>query len=64
MKWYVIVGNVGTVLEAFDGAMAIAAFKHWRTSSIEGFGRAAGEQVTLMRDDEIQMEHQPEEELE
>ena len=57
MKYQVIVGNVGTVLDTDNGAQANVQFGQWRTASKEGWGRAGGEQVTLMKDGEPKREH-------
>jgi hypothetical protein len=48
----VIVGNLGTVHTGTVKARAIRKFRLYKGFSIDGIGRAAGENVTLMRDDE------------
>lgn len=52
MKYQVIVGNVGTVLDTDDQAKATATFQEYVWKSVEQDGRVSGEPVTLMRDGE------------
>ena len=56
-RWQCIVGNIGTVYDGTSEAEARDMFATYVTQSSTGYGRAAGEPVTLMRDDEIVAEH-------
>lgn len=49
----VIVGNVGTVYDGTDAAVAQTKFHTYIEASKSDVGRASGESVTLMRDGEI-----------
>ncbi len=61
MKTYgVIVSNIGTVYApGFDRREAYATFRDYQQQSRDGYGRAAGETVTLMVDGEIAKEYRP-----
>lgn len=59
MEYELIVGNVGVVLRTTSGFEARNEFYRWRKASQDGVGRAGGERVTLMRDDEPFMDHVP-----
>lgn len=48
----VIVGNLGNVHEGFNARNARKAFASYVSDSKANYGRAAGENVTLMREDE------------
>jgi hypothetical protein len=51
----VVVGNIGTVVDSKEkGAYTIArkAFEEYRQMSKDGYGRAAGEDVTWLMDGE------------
>ena len=62
--WTVLVGNIGKVYTG-DYDTAVQQFLLYRTASVEGGGRAAGEEVTLMDPlGEIHREHLPAEHLE
>jgi hypothetical protein len=50
--WEVIVGNIGSVYSGTDETLARATFATYKQNSIDNYGRAAGEDVTLMRNDE------------
>ncbi len=60
--WTVIVGNVGQV---YKGVEQEARFEYadWCALSTGGVGRAAGEPVTLLKDDVIVLEYNPEGDL-
>ena len=58
-NYEVIVGNLGRVHEGSVGKVAHAEFKEYRDRSIANNGRAGGESVVLMRDDEIIAEYDP-----
>jgi hypothetical protein len=56
-RYQVIVGNIGTV---YDGDNMIGANLHYgiyKGKSLSDDGRASGEDVTLMDNDEIKFEH-------
>jgi hypothetical protein len=63
-RWEVYVGNIGRVYTGTDGNKAKAAFEHYSLMSVKGEGRAAGESVTLMMNDEIVDEWQGRDESE
>ena len=51
--WYqVIVGNIGEVYDGDNKAEARESYREYYAQSREGYGRAAGESVTLMVDNE------------
>lgn len=54
----VIVGNVGTVYSGVDKLRAEAQYDTYVKDSQDGYGRAAYENVALMRDGELLEEHQ------
>lgn len=56
-KWEVVVGNVGKVYDDLSEEGAKATYKAYVDISKSGDGRAGGETVTLLRDDEIVEEH-------
>ena len=53
----VIVGNIGKTYEgeSFDDARII--FLEYKTASLNNYGRAAGEDVTIFENDEIVRSH-------
>jgi hypothetical protein len=53
----VIVGNVGIVYDGQSDMEASYSFNEYRAQSREGYGRAAGESVTWLRDGEIYKEY-------
>ena len=53
----VIVGNIGTVYAGNNYMRAMCTFSEYRKQSKAGYGRAAGEPVTLFHNGEIKMEH-------
>ncbi len=48
--YQVVVGNIGTVYDGLSREMAENSFKDYRELSRSGYGRAAGEMVTLFED--------------
>ncbi len=58
-QYQVIVGNIGTVYSGKDYTEAKATYAHYVEQSKAPFGRASGEQVTLLEDDEIKAEYNP-----
>jgi hypothetical protein len=57
-RFQVIVGNVGTVYDGDDEAQAIVEHSQYCVSSRVSSGRCAGESVVLMKDGDIEKEHQ------
>lgn len=57
--WYVVVGNIGTVLSTDDETEARGCYASYCEDSTVGHGRARGECVILMRDDDIVAEIAP-----
>lgn len=55
--YQVIVGNIGIVYEGPNDFEAIREYNTYVSQSKENYGRAAGEPITLLRDDEIYKEH-------
>jgi hypothetical protein len=58
----VIVGNIGTVYSGDNLEHATAIFDSYVAQSRSTFGRAAGESVTLLQDDDIIREYEVEHE--
>jgi hypothetical protein len=56
-KYVVIVGNIGTVHEGNNPVDACKVYGQYKRLSVDKVGRAAGESVVLMRDDEPMHEH-------
>ena len=56
----VTVGNIGTVYRGALETTARTEFNEYVRLSKAGFGRVAGEPVTLFKDGEIIKEHAPE----
>lgn len=52
-KYQVIVGNIGTVYDGDDYNAAKMEYNDYRSASLQGYGRAAGEEVTMFDDGEI-----------
>jgi len=48
MRYQVVVGNVGSVLDTDDGVLAHKTFSEWVEISKRGEGRAAGEDVHVL----------------
>lgn len=57
VNYEVIVGNIGTVHRGHSKQEAEKHYREYVSQSKEGYGRAAGEGVALMADDEIVKEH-------
>ena len=53
----VIVGNIGCVYRGFDEDKAAQVYAEYVEQSKSGYGRAAGETVTLLIEDDIIKEH-------
>lgn len=53
----VIVGNIGTVYSGTNGFEANTKFATYSGQSKSNYGRAAGEDVTIMKDGEITREY-------
>lgn len=60
-RFQVIVGNIGTVHSSNNWGMACKDYGDYKKQSKDGYGRAAGEPVTMMKDGEIEFEHIPNE---
>ncbi len=56
-QWEVIVGNIGKVWSGTNGFIANRTYGLYIRHSKNGDGRAAGEPVTLFRDNEIRKEY-------
>lgn len=56
----VIVSNIGTVYDGHSGETARDTYREYVAMSKAGRGRAGGESVTLMKDDDILTEYQGE----
>ncbi len=56
-EYTVLVGNVGTVHRGNDRPTAEAIYNQYVELSVSGLGRAAFEDVTLLRDGEPMLEH-------
>jgi len=61
IRYEVIVGNIGTVYDGSDRDEAEDTFDEYVRQSKSGRGRAGGESVVLMKDDEPVAEHNVEE---
>lgn len=59
MKHQIIVGNIGTVYDGSSLKEAAKTFKEYKEQSRTGYGRAAYEPVTWMRDGEPYREFRP-----
>lgn len=53
MQYEVIVGNVGTVYSGTNGFEARKVYGQYKKQSLSGVGRAGGESVVLMWEEEI-----------
>lgn len=58
-RYEVIVGNIGSVYVGPDKVEAERKFAEYVSQSKSGAGRAAGEPVTLLEEDEVEDEYQP-----
>lgn len=56
-QWEVVVGNIGRVYEGTNGFEARKLFNIYVSQSQTGYGHAAGENVTLLRDRDIYREY-------
>jgi hypothetical protein len=56
-RYDVVVGNIGTVYSGTDAAEAQRTFATYVQQSLSDSGRAGGEDVTLLRGDEVAQEH-------
>ena len=58
MKSYqVVVGNIGEVWSGNNPIDAHKEYGEYKRLSVAGYGRAAGESVTMFLDGEIKLEH-------
>lgn len=51
-KYQVVVGNIGTTYSGNLLKEALKNYKEYKSQSKQNYGRAAGEQVTLLKDGE------------
>jgi len=56
-NWQVIVGNIGTTYQGQNGASAMQEYGRYIAVSKTGKGRVGGEDVTLIKNDEIHFEY-------
>lgn len=56
-RYQVIVGNIGTVYDGKGMIEANRTYGDYKRQSQSGIGRAGGESVTLMDNNEIKYEH-------
>jgi hypothetical protein len=56
-RFQLIVGNIGTVCDTSCPRTVVQEYKEYIDLSNREFGRASGEDVTLMVDGEIRHEH-------
>lgn len=59
MKYAILVGNIGTVFDTNNSALAHQEYYWWRAQSKRMHGRAANEPVTLTRYEEPWLEYIP-----
>ena len=59
VRFEVIVGNIGCVYRTSNRRDAADRYKQYVKQSKAGYGRAAGEPVTLFTDGELEKEHTP-----
>lgn len=57
MRWQVIVGSIGTVIDTDNGFEARQIYSEYKRQSLSGYGRAADESVVMMKDGDIYWEH-------
>lgn len=55
--WEVVVGNIGQVYTGNSFAEAVKTYRSYCDDSDNDYGRAAGETVTLFRNDYLYHEH-------
>ncbi len=58
-KYTVIVGNIGLVHEGNNPVEASSIYGEYKRQSKNNYGRAAGESVCVMKDDEILYTYDP-----
>lgn len=56
-KYQVYVGNIGMVYDGSDEAIAESKFQEYKKQSESNYGRAGGEDVTMMKNGEIFKEY-------
>ena len=56
MRYKVFVGNIGKVFESDSLDRVLAVYHDYREQSRNGIGRAAGENVTVFKDDILRWE--------
>ena len=56
-RFEVVVGNIGTVYSGSSYTLAREAFAEYAKQSRDNYGRAANEQVTMLRGGEIEKEY-------
>lgn len=59
-RYEVVVGSIGTVYRGRSRSIAFESFDGYKRRSKEGLGRASGESVTLIMDEDIVVEYVPE----
>jgi hypothetical protein len=59
MRYQVIVGNIGTVCNTNIVNAAVGVYEEYVKQSKSGYGRAGGEPVTLLKDNEPYKEYVP-----
>ena len=57
MKYQVVVGNIGTIYDGNNYVTAMSNYSKYVDASKNNYGRAAGENVILMRDNEPMVEY-------
>lgn len=56
-NYEVIVGNIGTVYQGNNGFEATKEYNQYVRLSKDNYGRAAGEDVTIIRDNDVYKEY-------
>lgn len=56
-QYEVVVGNIGTTYSGVLLKEALTHYSEYKSQSVNDYGRAAGEQVTLFKDGEPLYEH-------
>ena len=59
IRYTVLVGNIGAVYDGDSRAAAMTAYEEYVRQSQNGYGRAAGEPVTVFEGTEILFEYDP-----
>ena len=57
LRYTTIVGNIGIVYDGTSRLFALRHFNEYRAQSNTGRGRANGEDVTMLTNDEVTAEH-------